>query len=170
MKSALSADFIPDPAVALEEFCGFYDVFARQKGLPPAYRRGLRAACEARQLVLSTAAHEGGRRIVWHAYIRRAQRAVLLHTVSHFRADGSDRALVGRANRWLHWKDMLAFRAEGATDYDWGGLFADENVPEQASINGFKREFGGREIESYNCVVGSTLKGRVYAAVRSLRA
>jgi hypothetical protein len=165
-KDGVTAEFVPEPLALLDEFCAFYDAFAEQKTLPKAYRRSLDAACAAGQLVLSAASH-AGQRIVWHAYIRGGGSAALLHSASHFRQDGVDRALVGRANRWLHWQDMLGFKALGLARYDWGGMFEDESVPEQASINNFKREFGGRPCCAYNCVTPLTMKGKAFLAARS---
>jgi len=163
-KDALEFDHLPDTRAVLDEFIAFFDDFARQKRIQVAYRRGLDAACGAGRLTLSAARHNG-ERIVWHAHIVGRSAAVLLHSASHFRGkDSGERALVGRANRWLHWRDMLAFKGMGLTTYDWGGLFADETVPEQATINSFKREFGGRLHSTYNCMVGRTMKGRAYLA------
>ncbi|HEX2826072.1 MAG TPA: hypothetical protein VHP37_06985 [Burkholderiales bacterium] len=167
-RDGLTAEFLAAPAARLEEFRAFYDAFAGQKKLAPSYRRGLEASCAAGQLVLSAASRDG-RRIVWHAYVTSGGSAALLHSASHFRAeDGVDRALVGRANRWLHWKDMLEFKAAGYRRYDWGGMFEDESVAAQASINNFKREFGGDPIESYNCTMARTVKGRAYTACLTL--
>jgi CelD/BcsL family acetyltransferase involved in cellulose biosynthesis len=56
---------------------------------------------------------------------------------------------------------MLWFRGHGYVRYDWGGLFEREDTPEQAGINRFKREFGGREVRAYDCFVPVTLKGRL---------
>jgi hypothetical protein len=160
----LTAEVIADARSALDAFCAFYDDFARQKELGTSYRRGLEAMCDAGRLVL-TAASRGGERIVWHAYVTDGETAALLHSASHFRgAPGVKRALVGRANRWLHWRDMLAFKAMGVSTYDWGGLFEDESVPEQATINRFKRRFGGRPHRAYTCVALLTIKGRAYRA------
>jgi hypothetical protein len=164
-KDALTGEFFERPADHIEAFCRFYDAFADQKRLPRAYRRGLEAVCAADRLVLSAATCEG-QRIVWHAYVRDGAIASLLHSASHFRAQGIDRALIGRANRWLHWKDMLGFHALGVARYDWGGMFGDENIPEQASINNFKREFGGTACRRYNGIAGATLKGRAYVALK----
>jgi hypothetical protein len=168
-KDGLAFEFMTDTAPHLDAFCTFYDDFAGQKKLPAAYRRGLDAASAAGQLVLSSASR-GGERIVWHAYIRSGTTAALLHSASHFREHegGVDPAVVGRANRWLHWKDMLAFKAIGITRYDWGGMFDDESVASHASINNFKREFGGTPVQSYNCTVARSVKGRAYVAIRSL--
>lgn len=166
-KDGLSHEFITKPLAHLDEFCAFYDEFAKQKQLPGSYRRSLDAACDAGRLVLSAAVCNG-QRLVWHAHIVSCGTAVLLHSASHFRMKHSDRALVGRANRWLHWRDMREFKQMKLSRYDWGGIFADEEVPAQASVNDFKREFGGREHRAYTCVIAPTLKGRAYLTALSL--
>lgn len=155
-----------EPPADLTEFADFYDVFARQKGLWLADRHWLTRAAEARQLALSwvTRADET---LVWHAHLRTDYTAQLAHSASWFRgADGEHRALVARANRWLHWQDMLTFRAAGVLHYDWGGMFADDSTPERAGINRFKRSFGGAPVQAYECSVPVTLRGRVWLTVR----
>ena len=167
-RDGLSATFLDEPGAALDEFCAFYDAFARSKALPPAYRRALHATCDAGRLVL-TAASRDGEALVWHAYVSDGRTAALLHSASHFRGTSTaNRALLGRANRWLHWRDMLAFKEMGVATYDWGGLFDDETVPEQACVNRFKRRFGGRPHRTYTCVSMLTMKGRAYRAFRSM--
>ena len=163
-RDGLEAELLTGPRAHLDAFCDFYDEFAKQKGLEPAYRRGLEAMCDSGRLVLS-AASRAGERLVWHAYVSDGVTAALLHSASHFRGTASaERALVSRANRWLHWRDMLAFKALSAATYDWGGLFDDESVPEQASVNRFKRCFGGTPRRVYTGVAYLTTKGRAYRA------
>lgn len=158
----------PPAAGELEEFAAFYDVFARQKGLWLADRHWLARAAEARQLALSCAARNGDR-LVWHAHLTAGGTAQLAHSVSLYRGtDGEHRSLVGRANRWLHWQDMLAFKAAGGLHYDWGGMFADESTPERAGINRFKRSFGGTPVVAYECPVPVTLRGRLWLRVRGV--
>jgi hypothetical protein len=165
-KDALEAECVPNPRTQLDRFSDFYDEFARQKGLPPAYRRGLNAACDAGQLQLTFAARNGWK-LVWHAYITDGEKISLLHSASLFRdMRNVDRALLGRANRWLHWRDMLQFKHMGLQCYNWGGLFDDESDPGRAGINNFKREFGGACVRTFNCDVAVTLKGRAYLALR----
>lgn len=165
-KDGLQADFLADPRPRLEEFSAFYDAFARQKAIEPCYRRGLDAACDAGQLVLTFATHDGNE-LVWHAYVTYGDSVALFYSASHFRGkERADRALLGRANRWLHWRDMLGFKQMGLSRYDWGGLFEDESVAERAGINNFKREFGGRPICTYNCRFAVTGRGRAYLAAR----
>jgi hypothetical protein len=46
-KDGLRMEFTTDPENRLEEFCEFFDAFARQKSLEPANRQWLIAACKA---------------------------------------------------------------------------------------------------------------------------
>ncbi len=161
-KDGLRMEVFTDP----ERFRAFYDAFARQKSVAPSYHRWLVAACKARQLVL-TSASQNGEALVWHAYLTCGKAAWLQYTGSCFRDKGNDyRALVGRANRWLHWKEMLRFKEVGIKRYDWGGLFEDESVPENAGINRFKKDFGGQPVRTYDCTVPVTLRGRIWLPLR----
>lgn len=165
-KDGLRVEFTAKPEGWLEEFAEFFDAFARQKGHRPCDRPWLRAACEAGQLALSAASREG-EALVWHAHVLCGETAGLQYTASHFRGQDNDvRALVGRANRWLHWKDMLQLKAMGIGRYDWGGLFEDDSTPERAGINRFKRDFGGREVRVYECAAPASVRGRVYLPLR----
>ena len=96
---------------ALERACDFYGRFAALKGLPPADRRYLRLVAEAGQLDLSVV-RDGDRDLVWHAYYRTPERVLALVSASLFMAhdDPAERALVGIANRYHTWMDMLTFR------------------------------------------------------------
>jgi hypothetical protein len=165
-EDGLRDEVFAESAGELEEFAEFYDVFARQKGLWLADRHWLSRAVEARQLALSCVSREG-ERLVWHAHLTAGRTAQLAHSASLFRGTDADhRALVARANRWLHWRDMLAFKAAGALHYDWGGMFADESTPERAGIHRFKKSFGGVPVLAYECSVPVTLRGRVWLTVR----
>ena len=162
----LAHQVIPEAQEGLEEFIDFYDAFAQQKGLAPADRHWLARAAAARQLTLSCVCREG-ERLVWHAHLRCGRTAGLAYSASWFRAmDSEHRALVGRANRWLHWQDMLHLARTGAQLYDWGGVFADESTAERAGINRFKKMFGGEPVPAYECTVPVTLRGRAFLALR----
>lgn len=161
-EDGLRFEVLADAAAGLDEFAQFYDMFARQKGLWLADRHWLTRTAEAGQLTLSCASR-GGERLVWHAHLRAGCTVQLAHSVSLYRGTGDDyRSLIARANRWLHWQDMLAFRAAGLRRYDWGGMFDPESTAEEVGINRFKRSFGGRPVLAYQCAVPVTLRGRVW--------
>jgi lipid II:glycine glycyltransferase (peptidoglycan interpeptide bridge formation enzyme) len=165
-KDGLKLDWILDPRERLQEFREFFDAFARQKSHEPCDQQWLQAACDAGQLVLTTASRDG-EALVWHAYLISGKSAWLQYSGSCFRDKQNDyRALVGRANRWLHWKAMLHFKDAGMARYDWGGLFEDESTPERAGINAFKKSFGGHVDRTYQCTVPVTIKGRLYLPLR----
>jgi len=165
-RDGLHHEVIPAAADRLEEFSAFYDTFARQKALWPADRQWLARAAAEGQLVLSCASRDGNR-LVWHAHLRCGRIVSLAYSASWFRSMDSDyRSLVGRANRWLHWRDMLCFKEAGVQCYDWGGMFEDESTPERAGINRFKRDFGGQPVHSYECMVAASARGRVWLTLR----
>ncbi len=166
-KDGLITEWFSDPQPGLAEFIAFFDAFARQKSHEPCDRQWLGAASAAGQLMLTRATRDG-ETLVWHAYLIAGNRAWLQYSASCFRDKDNDyRALVGRANRWLHWKSILHCKALGMTCYDWGGLFPDETEPEHAGINGFKRSFGGHIARTFNCTVPVTFKGRLYLPLRA---
>jgi hypothetical protein len=161
-RDRLRMEFIQDPESRLDEFRAFFDAFASQKSLDAADHQWLVAACNARQLVLALASQDG-EALVWHAYLLCGKTAWLQYSGSCFRDRECDyRSLVGRANRWLHWKCMLRLKEMGVTRYDWGGMFEDDSAPERAGINEFKKSFGGQPERTYDCTVPVTLKGRIY--------
>ena len=176
-RDELTFEMLEDPRDKLADFVACYDAFAAQTGLRRADARWLLAACTARQLKLARVTRHG-ETLAWNAYLVSGCDVWFHAGVSRFRdVPAEQRAVFARANRWLHWRSMLWFRERGSTRYDWGGLFEREETPEQAGINRFKREFGGREVHSYDCYVPMTLKGhlrlglnRLGLGLRTLRA
>lgn len=166
-KDSLRMELVTEPAAGLDEFCDFYDAFARQKAVGSSNRRWLEAACNAGRLLLTSASRDD-ETLVWHAYLITGNTAWLQYTGSCFRGRDNDyRAVVGRANRWLHWKEMLRLKELGIMRYDWGGLFEDESTPERAGINRFKKEFGGHPVRTYDCIVPATMKGHMWLTLRN---
>jgi hypothetical protein len=163
------AEHYPQPAELLEAFQTFYNAFAQQKGLPLLDRVSLQRSCHAGHLVLSRIMREGNP-MLWHAYYCAAGRARLLYSASLFRdLDSGQRNLIGRANRYLHWRDMLDFKAAGFYTYDLGGWSPPESGDaEKLRINQFKEEFGGLVSVEFNCVYPASIKGRVAYAVKRL--
>lgn len=165
-RDGLRSEFIADPEDGLAEFSDFFNTFARQKAIWLADQEWLRGACSARQLVLSSA-RQADETLVWHAHLIAGRHARLAYSASCYRGRSSDyRSLVGRANRWLHWQDMLQFKERGFSCYDWGGLFDDDSTPERAGINGFKQSFGGTRVRVFDSTVPVTRKGRIWIPLR----
>jgi hypothetical protein len=154
---------------ALDRFMESYDRFALDKRLPRANRPKLRELASAAALALSSAEQADGEPIVWHAYVLAAERVRLLHSASSFRQhqDAQSRQRIGRANRYLHWRDMLHFKQAGILLLDMGGWYDGSEDAERLRINAFKEEFGGTLVKAFNTQTGITWKGK--AAVRLAR-
>jgi hypothetical protein len=95
---------------------------------------------DAGRLSISVAMLEGEALVV-HANMEDFPRVRILQSYSKRKqADSPDRyALIGRANRALHYQDMASYHEAGYTEYDWGGY---SGVPGNG-IDLFKASFLG---------------------------
>ena len=154
----------------LGDFLAFYNRFAAQKGRPELDISRLERYASLGRLDLSRVVSAEGEMLVYHAHDRVAERVRLMHSASQFRssADGAFRTLVGRANRWLHWQDLLRFKAEGRVCFDWGGWYEGKDNPDLLSINQFKESFGGEVLHTYNGEILLSRKAKVFARIAKL--
>jgi hypothetical protein len=151
----------------ISAFREFYNGFARVKGTTQCRRyhvHTLRLLMRQNGLVITRASDPEGGVLCYHVYVADGTRAMLLYSGSHFRsaADSMERNRLARANRYLHWNDILFFKQRGFALYDWGGLTDDARVAE------FKHSFGGTDVAEYTGYVGITWKGRVAAHCRAV--
>jgi hypothetical protein len=142
-----------------------YREFCRQKRLPISGLRRIDALSKQRKFALSVARAENGTTLVRHSYLISDNRARLLQSVSLFRnyASPSDRNMMERANRWLHWHDMCALKEAGVVTYDLGGWYNGHNDQEKLRINAFKEGFSGTPTVEFSWVVGISLIDRLVA-------
>jgi len=154
-----------------EEVCrafhAFYDEFAVAKGLPQLPMGELLARAQGGTVRFSRAVHAGAT-IVWHVHAVTGQGATLLHSASQFRQldDNEARAIVGRANRLLHWRDILLFKSEGKGVYDFGGWYAGQDNADLLRINQFKEGFGGQRTDQVNAGLALSWRGWAYLKLR----
>lgn len=151
------------------QFQAFYDEFATAKGVGLLSSEEFVARARAGVLRISRAVYRE-QTVVWHVHAATAQRATLLHSASNFRNldDNEVRAAVGRANRLLHWKDILQFKADGLEVYDFGGWYAGSEDEELLKINQFKESFGGVRVDQVNAALALSWRGWVYLRLRQL--
>lgn len=132
---------------SLDDFMVFFNDFAPTKALKPLSRANLESM--ASFLTITQAAFEG-KPLVMHAYLsdESVSRARLLYSATVARKEGGaaptvDPSLLGRANRRLHWMDMILFKSRGIRTYDLGGIAGDPAKADTAGIDSFKLAFGG---------------------------
>ncbi len=107
-----------------------------------------------KESLVITKAVFGNEILVMHSYItsKEAKRTRLLNTASLFRYedDAQKKNLTGRANRFLHYQDMVYFKNQGFYTYDFGGYaYKPEDIEKVVfkRINEFKDSFGGELLE-----------------------
>ena len=115
--------------------------------------------------------------LAMHSYLvdSESRQAVLYTSSSAFRteSDGQKRNFIGRANRWLHYQDILLFKSRGLVflDLDFGGYAKVSPNVELQRINQFKEGFGGTLVEQSNYISGPVIcKRAVGKFVLALRA
>jgi hypothetical protein len=169
-REGLLPSIIPQPTTAdLSAYATFFDEFASQKGLPACNLKKMQALGSVDGILLSSISRPTGELLASHAYVKDTEtgRLRLLYSASHFRAaaDSSERNLIGRANRLLHWHEMYSFKDLGFQHYDLGGIPIDDSDAEKNAIARFKREFGGREITEFSGFIPGTALGKLALAL-----
>ncbi|GAX39160.1 hypothetical protein NIES4075_01110 [Tolypothrix sp. NIES-4075] len=152
----------PDSDI-IKIFSDFYDLFALQKGLSKMNRSRLKKRAEAGVLDISCVKLKDGSPLVWHVYYRSKNRVCLSYSASLKKNDDTSyQSILGRANRYHHWQDIVRFKNSGIGIYDWGGWYVGNTDQEKLGINEFKEKFGGEIVKSFNCYRGITIKGKLY--------
>lgn len=170
-KDALSyAILSTENRVSIDNFCDYYDEFAKSKTLPPIFRPRLYALAECNILTLTSMSTPDGSVLVQHAHIVTHERAMLLYSASMFResSDSMSRALVARANRLLHWCDMRTAREKGVLLYDMCGVDITNKTEETTNIAKFKLGFGGVTVPCYTMTKSASLKGIIVQGILRL--
>lgn len=132
-------------------FTDFFEQFWASKGISYHEKEKCRAMMRqyagAGAMALTTASLND-KLLVYHTYVMDGQRVRLYQSASQFRTDESiTTKIVGFANRYLHYQDMLFFKNMGKEQYDWGGA---GKTGEVESITKFKESFGGEPAVFYN--------------------
>lgn len=125
-------------------YINFYNSFARGKGLREI---GPDIKNYSSNLIITKAVYDHEILVIHsNLFDNSTKRASLFHTASLFRSehDSKKRRLISRANRFLHYNDMLYFLHKDFKTYDFGGYAYKTTDPEAIKINEFKDSFHGR--------------------------
>ncbi len=173
-REGVSIRYLDDEAVTDEEietFLSFFRSFWESKdtGLSDEdeLRRDLKAYRDVNALSFAIAT-VNGQDAVYHTYLHDKDRVRLLHSASLYRLIGDEqsesRNVIGMANRYLHYMDMLHFKEAGITVYDWGGAGKGEDV---INITEFKESFGGAPREDHDIEVATGFKAKLFKFIVS---
>lgn len=151
IKQGANGGFQFEKDVSEVELMDVYSVFARDNNLPELDRRVIEAYWPG---VTVTKLSYNCRTLVMHSLMidEQASRACMLHDAAMFRQmpDQRHRNLIGHANRYLHFLDMMYLKERGIGSLDLGGYAKDTTDEHLRHINEFKDGFGGELVEMSN--------------------
>lgn len=133
----------------VDKFVPFFNNFAQAKGLKEIKESQMKSY--GKHLIITEAIYNN---IVLaaHSYIidDELSRVRLYQSATQRFATDLDYNLIGRANKFLHYSDMLIFKELKYSTYDWGGIANNTTDSSLLGINKFKKSFGGAECIEYN--------------------
>lgn len=154
-----------DPG-AVNGLSDMYEEMYREKGTPKAFNRVQFDEYLKQDCIVLSAVYQEGVPLVFHSYVTDKDQARLLHSVSEFRNPDVEANLIGRANKRLHYEDMLYFKRNGLKYYDWGGI---SSLTEPNGIDVFKMKFGGETVTYTNIICGGSFLGKLAVTALKLK-
>ncbi|KYP13257.1 hypothetical protein [Flavihumibacter sp. CACIAM 22H1] len=133
----------------VEGFVDFFNEFARSVNIGTTSVRRIEEMKGF--LKLSYAKHEG-RILVAHSILIDDTYKIVraFHSASKRTDDAFDKSLIAKANKALHYHDMLHFKELGYKVYDFGGYTQNTEDKALLGINNFKASFGGEVVACTN--------------------
>lgn len=136
-----------------DEFYKINKSLARKQRRTPWFGIGISLEAMKRYGTLFAAEHNG-EILGGHLYFEDAAHIRLwLSASKRLEADREKAALIGRANRLLHWEAIKYAKAKGIEGFDWGGLWSEEEATRDSArrnINSFKQSFGGTTVKRFS--------------------
>ena len=142
-------------------FVEFYNSYTQFHTISTDNSRYLVQLASLKSLSISSASNEFDGDLAFHAYLVDEQRARLLLSVIRQPQNNCGGALLGRANRLLHWQDICHFKNKGLTCYDFGGLYIKGDDLKLLQVARFKAGFGGKLVKEYKCIKALTVRGKL---------
>lgn len=156
----------------LNNFFDFYNRFASQRGLKKLSKleiSRLTSYADAGVLTVSHTKSKEGNSLSWRTHYFSKNRVFPLRgALIRHNTDAAYNQMLGRANRYHRWQDILQFKNLGVLTYDFGGLHIGTTNEKQLNINSFKEGFGGEIVKQFNWRQGISIKGKLFLRLRKL--
>ncbi|MBC6491858.1 hypothetical protein ACFSQD_10955 [Flavihumibacter stibioxidans] len=133
----------------VRKFVGFFNEFAPSKGIPPETVERILGYGDSLKI---SYAELDGQILAAHTYVYDQEQKIVrqMHSASKRFDEQFDKNKIGRANKYLHYRDMLAFKDQGITAYDFGGYQETHSDKVIESLLNFKLDFGAVKKTSSN--------------------
>ena len=128
----------------IEEFSHFFDPFARERRIRTCDTNKLKALRDKGALIITYITDKNQQILCYHVYQKDNKQGYLIYSASrrYENTDSSNLNIIGRANRYLHWKDIQSFKKKGCKWYNFGGKVLNEEDKGGQNVNKFKLEYG----------------------------
>ena len=137
-----------------EQFYRLNKAFIQSKGFGSLLRIEIPKVEAMRKYGTLFTAEYSGEILGGHLYLEdEAHIRLWLSASKRLWADKEKAALIGRANRLLHWEAIKYAKEKGIKEFDWGGLWPQEEAErdgKKKAINSFKLSFGGEIVTRYS--------------------
>lgn len=152
----------------LNSFNEMYNEMYNEKGMANHWLPINELKGYAKQKVcMVSVAYYNNEPLVYHSYIFDKDNCRFLHSCSSFRSqDKNYKSIIGMANKYLMWNDMLWFKNKGVCSFDWGGVSSFDNPN---GIDKFKFAFGGTQKTYLNITLSYSLRSRIWNKIRKFK-
>ena len=158
-KDKIFSNIICPSVNELNTFIKFFNKFAKYRSLRKANKKKLTTFLNKKQLKIAYAYSSKEKNILaGHCYINDNERIRLYHSASNVSLKLIDKNLVGRANKFLHWKTISKFKDLGFQKYDFGGISQKYNLN---GIDKFKSSFHGELVTEHSGLIAISLKAKI---------
>ncbi|WP_144462023.1 aminoacyltransferase [Siminovitchia fortis] len=125
------------------KFSELYDEFAREINIKKCNVRKLKAIRDKGALVISYITNQNNQVLCAHAYLMNTRQAYGIYSVlSHKKGDPIDGQTIGRANKYLDWRNIQSAKSKGCSWYNFGGKIFEEVDEKGKNVNQYKKSFG----------------------------
>jgi hypothetical protein len=134
----------------IDEFITFFNEFAKKKKINTLDINRIKSYGLENLYIFG--ALQDNRLLSAHSYLvdKNASVALLLTSSSARFEDTTERQIIGRANKQLHYYELKKFKELGISTYDFGGIATNKDIEKNQGLKGvndFKLSFGGNKVE-----------------------
>ena len=151
----------------LDTFLKFFDTFSKDRGIDSIRIKDLEKYLHTSSLAISKITDKENNILAMHNYILVGKRVRAQLSLSNLNI--TDRGLIGRANRVLHWNDILFFKEHGYKVYDFGGWYTEKDDKKLLGVNQFKKSFGGEIEETFHYNQCKSLKCHLFTLLVNIK-
>lgn len=149
-----------DESIA-EDFAKMHRSLYSQKGLASSMSSEYILDCASTGCMMISEVLLDGLSAVVHVWLIENEESKLMYSVSEHRKESKEKqAAIGRANRYLWYKDFEWLKSSGHTRCDVGGM----TTLDKEKMNGidkFKAGFGGEGLIQYGIIIPKSIKGKI---------